>query len=167
MSVKKILLIIRHSKTENSFGFTNDIERKLTERGHNDAALMAKMVQHKGYKIDQLFISPATRTQQSAQYYIDTFNLTTDKFEVIKKLYAATATTIENTIVSVDNNITTLAILAHNPGVTDFLITHGLGKYFDDLPTSGVGIFEFEGEWCTFLKSPKKLIEVLTVKALS
>lgn len=166
MSANKILLIIRHSKTENSFGFMKDIERKLTESGHKDAALMAKLVQQKGYKIDQLLISAATRTQQSAHYYIDTFNLASDTFEIINKLYAASAETIENAIVITDNNIATLAIVAHNPGVTDFLIAHGSGKYFDNLPTSGVAIFEFEGEWCNFLQSEKKLLEVLTIKAL-
>lgn len=164
MSLQKTLFIIRHSKTEHGFG-KKDIDRNLTDQGQLDADLMSKFLHKKNYNIDMLLISAANRTQQSAAYYIQNLNLNPNQFEVRKELYSASANTLIDTVLTTDDSISSLAILAHNPGVSDFLIQFGNG-YFDSLATSGVGIFEFNNPWSRFLQSEKKLKEVLSVKHL-
>ena len=59
------LMLLRHAKTERAAPGARDRERKLTQRGRDDApAIGAYMVQH-GLIPDLAVVSPAARAQQT------------------------------------------------------------------------------------------------------
>jgi phosphohistidine phosphatase len=63
------LFLIRHAEAlalgEN--GITNDEERPLTEKGENQAEMLAKAFQKRGIVLDKLYTSPLVRTVKTAE----------------------------------------------------------------------------------------------------
>ncbi|OJU28527.1 MAG: phosphoglycolate phosphatase [Sphingobacteriales bacterium 41-5] len=157
----KTLIIIRHAKAEQNFG--NDKDRKLTERGHRNAEKMSKVLMQKGYKIDKIFSSPALRTVQTTEYFALANHLKGDDIKYFEKLYLGTVLKIEESILWLKENINTLAVVGHNPGVSDF-VNDITNVNIDDLPTCGIAVIELEMDnWETdFTTVPGKLVEVLT-----
>lgn len=157
----KTLIIIRHAKAEQNFG--NDKSRKLTERGHRDAGKMATLLVRKGYKIDKIFSSTAIRAEQTADYFARANNIKGDDIKYFDKLYLASVLQIEESILWLKENINTLAVVGHNPGVSDFV--DDVAKVdLDDLPTCGIAVIELEMDnWETdFTTVPNKIVEVFS-----
>lgn len=159
----KTLIIIRHAKTEQGLG--NDKDRKLTERGHHDAEKMSKILKEKGYKIDKIFSSTAVRTEQTTEYFAHANDLTGEDIKYFDKLYLASVLEIEESILWLKQNINTLAVVGHNPGVSDF-VNDIANADIEDLPTCGIAIIQLEMDnWETnFTTVPNKLLEVLSPK---
>lgn len=159
----KQLIIIRHAKAEQGFG--NDKERKLTEKGHGDAQKMAALLIEKGYKIDKIFSSPATRTTQTTHYFQTANHLETEDVKYFERLYLGNVLAISESILWLKENINTLAVVGHNPGVSDF-VNDITGLDNDDLPTCGIAVIELDMDnWTTdFTTVPNKLIGVFEPK---
>ena len=58
------LLLWRHAEAEDG---EDDMRRRLTERGHKQARLMAKWIGEQQPKDLRIIVSPAVRTQQTAE----------------------------------------------------------------------------------------------------
>lgn len=159
----KKLIIIRHAKAEQTFG--HDKERKLTERGHRDAEKMSELLVKKGYKIDKIFSSTAVRTQQTTEYFERANHLHSDDVKYFDSLYLASVLDITESILWLKENINTLAVVGHNPGVSDF-VNDITNADIEDLPTCDIAIIELEMDnWETnFTTVPNKLVEVLKPK---
>jgi len=159
----KTLIIIRHAKAEQVFG--NDKSRKLTDRGHRNAEKMARLLVEKGYKIDKIFSSPAARTKQTTEYFAHANHIDENGIKYFEKLYLASVLKIEESIFWLRENISTLAVVGHNPGVSD-LVNDLTNSSIDDLPTCGIAVIQLEMDnWETdFTTVPNKLIEVLSPK---
>lgn len=162
----KTLIVIRHAKAEQSFG--NDKDRKLTERGHRDAEKMANLLVEKGFKIDKIFSSPSVRTEQTTEYFAMANGLKGDDIKYFEKMYLGSVLNIEESILWLKENINTLAIVGHNPGVSDF-VNDLTNSTIEDLPTCGIAVIELEMDnWDTnFTTVPNKLIEVLSPKEIN
>lgn len=161
----KTLIIIRHAKSLQTFG--NDKDRNLTERGHRDAAKMAQKLLEKGYKIDRIFSSTASRTAQTAEYFANANQIEPGKIKYFDKLYLAGVLEIEESILWLKENVNTLAVVGHNPGVSNF-VRDITGKSIEDLPTCGIAIIQLDmNNWETdFTSVPNKLVEVISPKTI-
>lgn len=160
----KTLIIIRHAKAEQSFG--KDIERKLTYRGQRNAAKMAECLKKKGYRIDKIFSSNSERTMQTTRIFAEVLDMPGSHIRYFESLYLADVLGITETIewMRENENIRTLAIVGHNPGVTNFVndLTHA---GIDSLPTCGIAVMEVAMEdWSHFDTAPKKLVETFSPK---
>ncbi|HTN18096.1 MAG TPA: histidine phosphatase family protein [Chitinophagaceae bacterium] len=156
--MKKILIVMRHAKTETQQTGQKDYDRNLLDRGRNDAALVAARLLSAGFKPDLILTSSANRTEQTtamvkkvAQWeHIDTTSL--------QKLYHADATTIEDTISSVDDSIATLMIVGHNPGISEFAYHCAPKSIISEMPTSAIAVFSIEADsWQGFSRAQKTL----------
>lgn len=58
------LLLWRHAEAEDG---EDDMRRRLTERGHKQARAMAKWIRERQIKDLRIIVSPAVRTQQTAE----------------------------------------------------------------------------------------------------
>ncbi|SDC84769.1 SixA phosphatase family protein [Niabella drilacis] len=160
----KTLIIIRHAKAEQGFG--KDIERKLTDRGQRNAAKMAALLKEKGYRIDRIFSSNSERTMQTTRIFAEVLRIPGSHIRYFESLYLADVLGITETIewLREGENIQTLAIVGHNPGVTNFVndLTHaGL----EGLPTSGVAVMEVVmDDWSNFDAAEKRLVETFSPK---
>lgn len=142
-----------------------DKQRKLTEKGHHDAQMMAERLLAEGYKIDKLFSSTATRAYQTATHFAEVHGIAPQSIKTFDSLYLAGTLEITLTIEWLKENVKTLAVVAHNPGVSDFT-NDSTNTINDFLPTSGIAIIEVDiNDWEEdFEAAEKKLIAILKPK---
>ena len=138
----KKLFIVRHGNSSTKPG-QSDFDRGLTNEGVSDLGLMTSELITRGGKIDYLLSSAAHRTTLTTQIINDVLELPEDKIKFKKELYLASSTTILSEIHSVPNSVNSLMIVAHNPGVTQF-INYIANEFFDNIPTSGMTCITFD-----------------------
>ncbi len=132
----KSLIIIRHAKSSWE-KITDDFNRPLNERGKNDAPIMAKKLIKDNITIDAFISSPAKRAKKTAGLFIREFEGNKNDIILVPELYNASASVFYNVTAGLDNAFNTVAIFAHNPGVTDF--ANALTAFrIDDMPTCGI-----------------------------
>lgn len=142
----------------------DDFNRPLNERGKHDAPAMAKILVNDHLKIDAFVSSPAKRALKTAKLFIREFQQPEERIILFPDLYNAPVQVFYTLAKSLDNSFNTVAIFAHNPGITEFL--NSLTSFrIDEMPTCGVaGIkihtdkwedFEIASREYWFFKAPK------------
>jgi phosphohistidine phosphatase len=161
----KRLIMIRHAKAEQNF--LRDKERSLTEKGKQDAEKMSQKLFDEGYKIDMLVSSSAARAKETAAYFAQMNHLDETHFKIFDSLYPSDVSAIITVIKNLREEIDTLAIVAHNPGVSHF-INNRIGANVGHIPACGIAVIEFETdvEGENFETVPKKLARFMMPKSL-
>uniref|UniRef100_UPI004048386B SixA phosphatase family protein n=1 Tax=Algoriphagus sp. TaxID=1872435 RepID=UPI004048386B len=132
--MKKIILI-RHAKSSRDNPWLDDYERPLAERGLLDAPKMAASLKKRGIDIDLICSSSAQRAKQTASITAEVLGYPEEKIYWDKSLYHASANHLLQFIQSQSDQIQTLAVVGHNPGLTELI--NLLGVNLDNLPTAG------------------------------
>ena len=154
----KTLLIIRHAKAETVFAI-NDFERPLNERGRRDAPVMAKRVLDKNIPIDAFVSSPAKRAKKTAQFFCEVYGRDEKDLDLISALYHAPSSVFFEVIEKLDDHINTVALFAHNPGITDFVNDLSTPVQIDNMPTCGVFAVKADCKhWTDFAKAKKEFL---------
>jgi phosphohistidine phosphatase len=161
--MKKIILI-RHAKSDWDHPWLADFECPLDERGLRDAPQMAASLKNRGITVDLICSSTAKRAQQTACMTAEVLGYPEEKIQWEKSLYHASEDHLLRFIQSQSDQIQTLVLVGHNPGLTELI--NLLGVKLDNLPTSGQFAFslstthwkELSRDTCTFAwwDSPKK-----------
>jgi phosphohistidine phosphatase len=149
--MQRKLILIRHAKSSWGNPLQPDFERELNERGKHDAPHMGKKLKELKLSPDLIIASSAKRTVQTARKIASAVGYETDNIKCEEKLYHCTPSVFEDMICGLDNKITTVFIVAHNPGITEFV--NGLSHDFkiDNMPTCGVvGATMDAHEWSDF-----------------
>lgn len=133
----KQLLIIRHAKSSWDLSTIKDFDRPLNQRGHKDAPAVAQELIHKKIQIDLFISSTANRAITTAEYFAKAFNIPSAHIEKADDLYHAPPPIFIRHIQKISNQINTVAIFAHNPGITQFVNQLSLTQ-IDNMPTCGV-----------------------------
>jgi phosphohistidine phosphatase len=164
----KTLILVRHAKS--SWKETNlpDFKRPLNKRGKKDAPFMGKLLKEMGIMPDLVISSPALRASETAKIICREIGVTEKKIRYDEDIYLAGDDDILDVINDVDNDINTLMIFSHNPGLTE-LSNLLSDKYLDNIPTAGVVVLkckpkkwsELSSRSCTmdFFEYPKKYSE--------
>jgi phosphohistidine phosphatase len=66
----KRVILVRHAKSV-SYGYDQDYDRTLTDRGEDDAYKISRELKNLKIKPDLFIASPAVRTTQTARIYAD------------------------------------------------------------------------------------------------
>lgn len=153
----KQLLIVRHAKSSWADASQSDFDRTLNERGKRDAPAMAQRLLQKQIIIDAFITSAANRAQKTAKIFAAAIN-SKAPFIVTETLYLAPSETFYQLIKDIDNTFNTVAIFAHNPGITDFVNT--LTTYrTDNVPTCGIfAVSSNANTWSLFAESEKQFL---------
>ncbi|MCY7293165.1 MAG: histidine phosphatase family protein [Ferruginibacter sp.] len=133
----KKLFIIRHAKSDQSF-FGNDFERPLNERGNADAPVMAKRLIEKIGKPDAWVASPAARAKRTAELFAATMDIPLKEIVFISALYHASADVFYDVILNLPDELNTVALFSHNPGITHFVNSLNSGVQIDNMPTCAI-----------------------------
>ncbi len=154
----KTLFLIRHAKSSWDNTVLNDFDRPLNERGKKNAPEMAKRLIKKKIEIDLFVSSPAERAKKTAELFSKEFSQEKDKILFVHELYHA-APNVFNTVIShLDNKYKTVAVFAHNPGITEFanLLTEAR---IDNMPTCSIFAVRADIEnWDAFRESKKEFL---------
>jgi len=154
----KQLFIIRHAKSDQSF-WGNDFERPLNDRGRLDAPLMAKRLKERYSGIDAWISSPAKRAKKTAELFVETFNQETSDILFISALYHAPAEVFYDVIVGLPDNLNSIAVFSHNPGITYFVNSLTADIRIDNMPTCGIFAISAEiDHWREFANAKKRFL---------
>ena len=82
---------------------------------------MAKRLIEKQVKIDALVASPAKRAKKTAELFAETFEKPTDEIIFISALYQAPAELFYEVVSALPDNLHSVALFSHNPGITYFV----------------------------------------------
>jgi phosphohistidine phosphatase len=136
----KRVILVRHAKSI-SYGYDQDYDRTLTDRGEDDAAKISAELKRLGVKADLFIASPAVRTTQTAKIYAQAldYDATTIRFE--KKLFSGkSAENFLAMLQELEDEKQTVIVFGHNPTVYYYL-HFLLDDFTADVPTcSTVGI---------------------------
>src|SRR5215203_3123231 len=111
------LVLIRHAKSGEG---AIDRDRPLAERGVAEAPAVGRWLAAQGIAPDRVVVSPARRARQ-------TWELTAAELgpvpELDERVYRNTVEALLEIIRGTPGEVTTLAIVGHNPGIQDLAIT--------------------------------------------
>ncbi len=154
----KILFLIRHAKAETAFTL-NDFERPLNERGKADAPMMAKRLLQKKIKIDAFISSPAKRAKKTAELFSAAYGLGDEDIIYVSALYQAPPEIFFEVISHLDEPFNSVAIFAHNPGITHLAQELVPEIKLDNMPTCAVLAVQADiPSWSAFAKSKKEFL---------
>jgi len=148
------LILFRHAKTERDAPSGRDQDRRLDERGREDAAAMGRWLAQRRYRPDLVLVSTAARAEQTWMLVED--DLSGTRVEYVPELYGADPSDLLRIIRGVDlENPATLMIVAHNPGLHELALALITGDdsavrrtLANNLPTAGVVVTDFPvGQW--------------------
>lgn len=152
----KHLLLIRHAKSSWDPAVPTDFDRGLNDRGLRDAPAMAKRLFKREKKIDAFISSPANRALLTAIYFAEAYDTKSKHITKMPSLYGASVPVFYDVIEGLDNELKTVAIFSHNPGITEF-INELTETRIDNMPTCGIFAVKADTKkWKDFKDAEKK-----------
>ncbi len=138
----KRVIIVRHAKAV-PYGYDDDLERDLTERGEEDADLISKELANQKIIPDLFISSPANRTKQTGEIFARNLSYSLDKIRYEKKLF--TGKSPENflkMLQDLEEEFNTVFVFGHNPSVY-YYMNHLLRHFVEDVPTCSTVAIDF------------------------
>jgi len=133
----KKLYLVRHAKSSWKYTDLRDFERPLNKRGERDAPFMGKLLAEDDVMPDLIISSPAVRALSTAKKIASELGYPVEKIETHKRLYESDTDDYLNVITRVPDEVETLMIFSHNPGLT-ILNNFLCDKRIDNIPTCGI-----------------------------
>ncbi len=139
----KRIIIVRHAKSV-PYGYDDDFNRGLKDRGISDSELISSKLNTDAIKADRIISSPAKRAMHTAKIYATNLNYNTDNIQYIQELYdGVTTQEFIDLIHELKEDVETVFIFGHNPTV--YYLCNNLVKYFNsDMPTSSTVSISFD-----------------------
>ncbi len=139
----KTLYIIRHAKSSWDDPGLTDHDRPLMQKGINKTIKITEFLKWKIICPDLFLSSTAVRARQTAEIISKGLNYPSEKINTSNSLYHAGSESIFNELYGLSNQINSVMIFGHNPGLTYFA-NKFLNPTIENLPTSGVVSISFE-----------------------
>ncbi len=136
----KRVVIVRHAKSV-PYGYDDDFNRDLKDRGKNDADRVSNELQKKGIKADAMISSPAKRAIKTARIFAENLSFNNKNILQNQDIFdGLTTSEFLDLIHDLPEDVETAFFFGHNPGFYYFV--NNLSKNFNgDMPTcSTVGI---------------------------
>lgn len=151
----KELLLVRHAKSSWANPGQDDFDRPLNERGQKDAPMMAKRMIERGVAINGIISSTALRAITTARFFAIENAIAEKDIMQHEFLYHAPPERFLKAILQIPDRISTAAIFAHNPGITDF-VNQLTDARIDDMPTCAVFAIKIDTDtWKEFTNASK------------
>lgn len=117
----KRLTLVRHANAEWKDSAVADFDRPLNRRGMAEADATAKKLLEQERTPDLVVTSPSRRTQQTADIIAREHGFGSRRVKRDEHLYLATAEDILKVIRNTGPKVEHLAVVGHNPGISDLL----------------------------------------------
>jgi len=141
------LWLIRHAKSSWSQRGVSDFDRPLNARGKRDGPTMVNWLSQQDFPAQWIWTSDACRAQATAEFVRAGFSLTADHVEQAHELYLADPETMLDVIRRTPADISSVAVVAHNPGTTYLLNLLARTPVTDNVPTFGVARLDVPCAW--------------------
>ena len=171
------LMLLRHSKTENDAPSGRDRDRRLDDRGRRDAAEIGGWIGRHPPLPDLVLVSPAVRAHQTWEIAWQAMKalVPEPQVELVPELYGADPSQLLQTIRDASAaDPKTLMLVGHNPGMHELALAltgsgdaAGRKALADNLPTSGLAIFDFGiDDWADVAFRRGRLVRFMSPKLL-
>ena len=139
----KRVVIVRHGKSV-PYGYEDDFNRDLRERGKNDAKLVSQELKKQGIFPDEMISSPAKRAIKTARIFAENLDFKKKRIVEIEDIYdGLTTNEFLGIIQELPVDAETVFFFGHNPGFYYF-VANLAKEFYGDMPsTSTVGL-DFE-----------------------
>jgi len=115
----KQLLLLRHAHAEDAGEGQADIDRPLSPRGRAEALDAAHCIAAAGLRCDQLLVSPAVRTRETATIVAAELDLAR-KLQFEDALYPGEPDALLAAVRRCPAGSDTVLLVGHNPGLSEF-----------------------------------------------
>lgn len=121
--------------------------------------MMAKRLAEKKPLIDGLVASPAVRAKETAGYFAKVLNIKKDDILLVSALYHAAPEVFYDVISGLPENLNSVALFSHNPGITYFVNSLTNRERVDNMPTCAIFAVSADiDDWSLFFKAEKKFL---------
>ena len=115
------IYLLRHAKSSWSDPTLPDQERPLARRGRRDAKRIARHLLRLGIMPELVLCSPAQRTRETLELVRPALG-TTATVRLEAELYAASAETLLERLRAVPEEVASVMLIGHNPGLHDLAL---------------------------------------------
>lgn len=146
------LLAVRHAKSSWDHD-VDDHDRPLSGRGRRDADALGRLLVEQQLLPDLVLCSTAARTQQTWERAHAT-GLAAGEVRLVRGIYHAWVPELVRTVRETPEEVGTLLVLGHSPGIPD-LVEHicirtdstDWARMDQKYPTSGLAVITLPGPW--------------------
>lgn len=159
----KYLFACRHAKALPPEGMQSDFDRKLSDRGIQDAEAMGRIWKDLGIELDVVLSSPSRRTLMTAERVTSALAFPPDRIKALDPWYLGGEETWLAAVQQIDEESEVAAIFGHNPGIHYFAnrLCRESGR-FPRFRTMEVAHFEIDVEyWAEISWGEARLIRFL------
>jgi phosphohistidine phosphatase len=137
----KTLVLVRHAKSAWGDPTLADHDRPLNERGRRDAPEMGRRIRERGIVPGAILSSTAVRARTTAEAIAEELGVVPGTLTLDERLYGSSPDTILDVIAGLDDELTTVLVVAHDPGMSD--LAYRLSGEIEHMPTCAVAEFRF------------------------
>jgi len=116
----KILLLLRHAKSNWKDASLTDFERPLNGRGLKAAPLIGRYLRRKKIRPDLILSSPAERARQTTALVVAAAQWNAE-LRYDERIYEASAGRLLEIISQIEESAGTVLLVGHNPGMEELL----------------------------------------------
>lgn len=143
------LWIVRHAKSDWASAAATDFERPLNRRGERDAPRMVEWLQRQNHPATWIWTSDALRARTTAGFVEQGFAAARPRVIEEHRLYGASPEELLSVLQETPADQHSVAVVAHNPGLTQLANLLTGTAVTDNLPTFGVVRLEVPEPWST------------------
>ena len=129
---------MRHAESDKGNPSLNDFDRPLNSHGERDARILAERMAGSGLRIDALISSPAVRALATADAFSQKLSIPVQTDEHV---YEAGVNELLALVRGIDERCSSVILVGHNPGVSQFL-RYLTDEHYADLPTASIAVVE-------------------------
>jgi phosphohistidine phosphatase len=158
----RTLVLVRHGKSSWDYD-VDDHERPLSGRGRRDAEALGRLLSQRSLRPDLVLCSTATRTKQTWEY-AKAGGAAAGEIQYLRDIYHAWVPELLMLIRDVPDEIHTVLVLGHAPGIPD-LVEHlcvrtdspDWAQMDNKFPTSALAVVNVPGSWAELGKGRAEL----------
>ena len=159
---------MRHAKSDWSGPNTVDHDRPINKRGQKNAKQIGQWMKRHNYIPQKIMCSTAIRAKQTIELVTEQIEGSSENIDYDKSLYLAAPDTLIELIQLYKNDVSSLMLVAHNPGLEELI--NFLSKHeneYKSMTTANLAIFEFSDNQFNPEIDKGKLIEFIKPKELN
>lgn len=167
------LILLRHAKSSWDDSELEDIARPLSERGTKAALRIGNWLAEQDLGSDLVLCSTAVRTRATLMLALRAFPEADPVIIYREELYCAPAEAILADLHRVEDRVSRVMVVGHNPGMHALAVSlTGSGRKADikrlaqKFPTGALAHFSFETDWKNLAASRGQLLHFIVPRAL-
>ena len=168
---RKRLYLLRHAKSSWDDPTLADYDRPLAARGRRASKVMAEHTRREGIAPELVLCSPSRRTRQTLKRVAPGLGKNA-YVQIEPALYAASATTLLEELHEVPDEVDSVMLIGHNPGIQDLALSLARAgseslRVSSKFPTAALATLNHNVTWRGLVPGSAELVSFVTPKQLS